>query len=176
MRGVTGEQRLVGRYRTKQQQREPEQRKCWFCRKCSTKAPNEMGPSHALAVKAALDQLSIYEIYEVVKSMKMLVDQRPDDAKKVLLREPILGSRDLASANEVEDDPRDPHRRRAYAQGANSSTRAIARKWGGAATAGPPLTRSTSNVQPPMMPTSQMMSGPPPPGYQYNLIHALRQI
>ena len=49
-----------------------------------------MGPSHALAVKAALDQLSIYEIYEVVKSMKMLVDQRPDDAKKVLLENPSL--------------------------------------------------------------------------------------
>ena len=54
--------------------------------------PNGMGPSHALAVKAALDQLSIYEIYEVVKSMKMLVDQRPDDAKKVLLENPSLRS------------------------------------------------------------------------------------
>ena len=103
--------------------------------------PNEMGPSLA-AVKAALDQLSIHEIYEVVKSMKMLVDQRRT-MRRCCWRRPWLSR--SCKRNQVGDDPRRPHWRRAYAQGANSSTTPIARKWGGAAAARTtPSSRSTS--------------------------------
>ena len=131
--------------------------------------PNGMGPSHALAVKAALDQLSIYEIYEVVKSMKMLVDQRPDDAKKVLLENPSLALAILQAQMRlgmIQEDPTGgeltrkaqiPLQEQSHVNGAVPPPQ------------GPPPPRGAPpNMQPPMMPTSQMMSGPPPPGYQYN--------
>ena len=127
-----------------------------------------MGPSHALAVKNALDQLSIHEIYEVVKSMKMLVDQRPEEAKKVLLENPSLALALLQAQfrlGMVQEDPTGGE---------------LARKAAVQLQVPPPQQQQVPQMQqqvpmgvpPPqqnvVMATNPMMNGAPPRGYQYN--------
>lgn len=137
----------------------------------SQQRPNGLGPSHALAVKAALDQLSIYEIYEVVKSMKMLVDQRPDDAKKVLLENPSLALAILQAQfrlGMIQEDPTGGELTRKAQIPLQQQMQQPPPQGALAPQVPPPAQGVPPNMPPPMMPTSQMMSGPPPPGYQYN--------
>ena len=93
-----------------------------------------MGPSHALAVSCPGPIVNIRDIRSC-KVYEDAVDQRPTMRRKCCWRTRPWLSRSC-KRNEVGDDPRRPHRRRAYAQGANSSSN---HQMGGAAAQGPPL-------------------------------------
>tara|TARA_A100001015_G_scaffold303757_1_gene393945 strand:+ start:862 stop:1941 length:1080 start_codon:yes stop_codon:yes gene_type:complete len=127
-----------------------------------------MGPSHALAVKNALDQLSIHEIYEVVKSMKMLVDQRPEEAKKVLLENPSLALALLQAQfrlGMVQEDPTGGELARKAAvqlQVPPQQQQQVPQMQQQVPMGVPP---PQQNV---VMATNPMMNGAPPRGYQYN--------
>jgi|EP00945_MAST-04E_sp_MAST-4E-sp1_P006507 cleavage stimulation factor subunit 2 len=41
-------------------------------------------------IKKSLDQLTVHQLYDCVKQMKILVDQKPDTARKVLMENPAL--------------------------------------------------------------------------------------
>ena len=57
-----------------------------------TPAPAPQKPTESLdeLIKKALDQLTVHQLYDCVKQMKILVDQKPETARKVLLENPAL--------------------------------------------------------------------------------------
>ena len=150
------------------------------------------GPSQHEAVRSALQQMSVYQIYDVLKQMKALCQEKPQIAEKILLDRPPLAQALLQAQQmfgmvhetvdglDLPSAAPPPQARSASAQraplppqssldrgggnGPNSSGGRPPSTFGGTVPVGhPPLLSSLPPALPPQLPPrSQLPSQPPP--------------